>query len=549
MIKLFSSTFRFCLLILLAQFAAHTLSANLATTVTANESASQIIESIPGRPVFGQNLFAGGFGNVQFAGFNPEYQISIGDVISLQLWGGFEVTTQLTVDAQGNVFIPNIGPVKLLGVANKDLNDTLAKKVASVYQKNVKLYASLDASQPVKLFVTGFVKKPGLYGGLSSDSILSYLEKASGINNRSGSYLDIQLKRNGTTIEHYNLYQFILTGDIVYRQLHDGDVLVVGPKQSTVMFDGLVENTAQLEFAGSELNLQQALDIVGLRPEVTHLRITRGNRIKQEVEYIALNDSKTTVVYNGDTVDAVADKPKGTIVVFVEGEHEGSAEYVLPYGATLEQLIKQIKPSPHSLMDDMQLFRESVAKRQKEMLLLSLQRLENVTYSARSGSVGEANLRASDAKMIDQFIERAKQVEPLGHVILGNNEKRDQIILQNRDRILIPAESLLVQVHGEVMFPSAMVWQKDLRAANYIEAAGGLTQKNKQSRVLIIQKDGSIRNLTGNRSAFDNKKAYVNPGDEILVLPQVDTKGMQFALDISQIIYQIALVARVAVLL
>lgn len=39
----------------------------------------------------------------------------------------------------------------------------------------------------------------------------------------------------------------------------------------------------------------------------------------------------------------------------------------------------------------------------------------------------------------------------------------------------------------------------------------------------------------------------INPGDRILVLPKVDTKGMLLAKDLMQIIYQIAVATKVAV--
>ena len=499
--------------------------------------------------VFGQNIFAGGFAESNFKGFNPDYVIGVGDIISLQLWGGYEVTSKLTVDAQGNIFIPNIGPVKLQGVANKDLNSTIAKKVSSVYQKNVKLYANLDASEPVKLYVTGFVKKPGLYGGLSSDSILSYLEKAGGINPDSGSYLTIHLKRNNTIINRYNLYDFILSGHIKQQQLHDGDVLVVGARQHNVSFSGLVENPVQLEFSNKTIRLNQALQIIGLLPEATHARITRGNRIKNEIEYIPLSKQANIDLHSGDSIEIVSDKPTGSIVVFVEGEHLGRAEYVMPFGSTLKDLLQRIEQSPNSLIEDIQLYREEVATRQKDMLNLKLQKLEDATFSARSNSEGVARLRASDAKMIDEFIKRAKDVEPLGLVVMGDNQLKHNITLKNRDRIHIPSKSLLIQVNGEVMFPSATVWKKENSIFDYIQAAGGFTQKKGQSRVLVIKQNGEILNYTASRGKIKGKNARLQPGDEILVLPQVTSKGMQFAIDLSQIIYQIALTARVALLL
>ena len=68
--------------------------------------------------VLGQNLFNGSFGRQQFTGFNPNYRIAVGDKVLLQLWGAVESRGDQVVDAQGNIFIPQVGPVNIAGVLN-----------------------------------------------------------------------------------------------------------------------------------------------------------------------------------------------------------------------------------------------------------------------------------------------------------------------------------------------------------------------------------------------------------------------------------------------
>ncbi|MEQ9209433.1 MAG: polysaccharide biosynthesis/export family protein, partial [Pseudomonadales bacterium] len=197
--------------------------------------------------VFGGNLFTGTFAQQSFSGFNPNYRINVGDTLYLQVWGAVEFEGEQQVDPQGNIFIPQVGPVRVLGTPNGELNNVIENAVSRVYTNNVFIYTSLVEAQPVKVFVTGNVIKPGLYPGLSSDSILSYLDRAGGIDPQRGSYLDVRLKRDNETVKVYNLYDFLLEGTIDSIQLHEGDVLVVGSRQSVVQFDGLVENPYQIE--------------------------------------------------------------------------------------------------------------------------------------------------------------------------------------------------------------------------------------------------------------------------------------------------------------
>ncbi|WOG29994.1 polysaccharide biosynthesis/export family protein [Endozoicomonas sp. 8E] len=502
----------------------------------------ELVETVTQRPVFGQNLFEG-FKQAEFKGFNPEYTLAIGDRVTLQMWGAYEVAVELTVDAQGNVFIPQVGPVKLQGVANKDLNQVIEKKVRSVYQKNVNVYSSLNAAEPVKLFVTGFVQSPGLYGGFSSDSILAFLAKSGGIRPESGSYLNVELKRNGKTRAIFNLYEFLLTGTIEQVQLGDGDTLVVNTRQGVAAFDGLVENPVQIEFANGQTALKDALDMVGVLPEATHVRIARNQMAKRNVEYLPIAKTADVQLQSGDEVTVVSDKMPGTISVSVEGEHNGQAVYILPYGSTIKDLMARLSPNDRSNIEAMQLFRESVAERQKAMLDVQLKQLEQAALSARSKSIGEANLRKADAESILQFVERARQAKPRGQVLLGQNKTRMEVLLKDQDRIVIPNKTVLVQVHGEVMFPNAMVFDNGKTIADYVSAAGGYSQKADQSRVLILHSDGTISRIEYNDGWFSSglAKYDVRPGDEILVMPQVDEKTMQYTSDLMQVIYQVAM--------
>lgn len=512
----------------------------------AESSGPGVIERATIRTVFGQNLFDG-FRQAEFKGFNPDYKIAIGDKITLQMWGAYEVAVELTVDAQGNVFIPQVGPVQLQGVANKDLNKVVEKRVRSVYQNNVNLYASLNATEPVKLFVTGFVKSPGLYGGFSSDSILAFLAKSGGIRPESGSYLNVELKRGNETRAYFNLYDFLLTGSIEQVQLQDGDTLVVNTRQGVAAFNGLVENPVQIEFENNEMPLNDALQMVGLMPEATHVRIARNQLAKRNVEYLPLTEVQEVVISSGDEITVVSDKMPGTISVLVEGEHSGQAMYILPYGSTINDLMARLKPNERSNIEAMQLFREEVAERQKAMLEVQLNQLEQTALSARSKSIGEARLRQSDAESILQFVARARQVDPRGQVLLGQNENRMDVLLKDNDRIVIPSQTVLVQVHGEVMFPNAMVFDDSSTINDYVNASGGYSQKADQSRVLVLHRDGTISRIEYRSGLFRSglAKYDVQPGDEILVMPQIDPKTMQYTSDIMQVIYQVAMSAAV----
>src|SRR5690606_28280450 len=124
-------------------------------------------------------------------GVNPDYAIAQGDRIAVRMWGARTFDGVLVVDIQGNIFLPEIGPIKVEGITNDRLAQRVRASVAQVYTDNVKVYTNLLGTQPLGVFVTGAVPYPGRYPGAKDDSVLYYLARAGGIDPQSGSYRDI----------------------------------------------------------------------------------------------------------------------------------------------------------------------------------------------------------------------------------------------------------------------------------------------------------------------------------------------------------------------
>jgi protein involved in polysaccharide export with SLBB domain len=491
--------------------------------------------------VFGANLFTGSFARQGAVQFNSDYLIATGDRVQVRLWGGFGFDNELVVDPQGNIFLPNVGPVKVMGVANRDLQRVVETAVRRVYRANVFTYASLAAAQPVRIFVGGNVARPGLYDGTSMDSLLHYLDQAGGIDPDRGSFLAVEVKRGEQVRATVNLYDFLLEGRIPLLQLSDGDMIFVPARGNTVLVNGLAQHPKRFEFTAAQLTVGDIMRLARPKAQATHVRVTRSTGTVRSVEYYPLAESANVVVGNGDEVAFAADKKSGTIAVRVEGEHDSAQEYVLPYGARLGDLMKQIVMNDRSEPESVQLFRDSVKERQKEMLATSLRNLEVALLTARSGSSDEARLRKDEAELTLQWIDRAKQVAPLGQVVISHASARDDLLLENGDIIRIPKKDGLVLVSGEVLFPNAVAWGKQLDLQDYIDRAGGFTQNADNARIVVARRDGSFEQS----DADSMSQRDVKPGDQVLVLPKVDEKRRQFWKDMTQIIYQIAVSAKV----
>ena len=487
--------------------------------------------------MFGAQLFTSATADSGASiGFNPSYVIGLGDTIQIRLWGAFSFDGALTVDPKGNIFLPNVGPLKVAGITNGQLNTLVTSKVKEVYQANVNVYASLVQAQPVKVFVTGYVRNPGLYGGVASDSLLSYLSKAGGVDSDRGSYVDIVVKRGNRVRSQVNLYDFLLNGNLALSQFSDGDTIVVGPRQHTFSIEGDVFNSYDFEFANSSIPVTEALSWARPKPGATHMTIIRQQGTMKRSEYYPLSSAPGRSLQDGDKLVVSSDRYAGTIQVRIEGAHSGEHAVVLPYGATMRQVLAQVRPNSMSQMDAIQLYRRSVALRQKEMLDVSLQKLEQASLSAQSSTQEEARLRMQEAQLVSRFVAKARTVVPKGEVVL-NEKNIDSVLLEDGDVISIPEKTSLVMVHGEVLFPNAVSWEKGLDPEEYIEKCGGLTQKSGNPKIIVIRQNGEALN------ADDVKE--MRPGDEIMVLPKYDSKNIEVSRGISTILYQLAVAAKV----
>ena len=494
-----------------------------------------------GLPIFGSQLFQGDFKDVSFNGFNPDYQIGIGDAIHLMIWGALESSLELKVDAQGNIFLPKVGPITVLGVRNADINKVINERIRQTYKENVDAYANLRSTQTVKVFASGSVMKPGLYQGFASDSVLYFLDRAGGIDPERGSYLNVSVLRGGKPVSTVSLYDFLEKGTLPITQFRDGDVILVGPRGNTITFQGEVNNSGRFEFTGPKAPLDHLLALASPKAGATSLSVRRAQGGYSQALTFPLGEASTHQVEPGDLVEVTSHNVPKTILVTIAGEHEGPQNIVLPYGAVLAQGIDKIVPSPRSDLGSLQVFRKSVADRQKALLNQSLDNLERNILNAQSSSLEEAKLRQTESEMILAFIKRARDVQPKGQVLLESVSKADQLRLEDGDILYIPSQSSLVTVYGEVKFPNTQTYRNRDTVDKYIGRAGGFTPTANEKELIIIRPNGAIDSIgKGHGVALE-------PGDEIIVLPKPDKKGFLFAKDISTILYQIAIAARVVI--
>ncbi|EHI1184818.1 polysaccharide export protein [Escherichia coli] len=488
-------------------------------------------------PPYGANLFAGGYETERSDGLNDNYLIAPGDKLNIWIWGAVNFSNVVTVDNQGNIFIPDVGPINVKNVAASKVNNLVTSHISEVFTNNVNVYVNLLTATPVSVYVTGPVIRPGQYAGQSSDSVLYFLKRAGGIDSDRGSYRHIKVLRQNRVIQQIDLYEFMQQGKMPKLPLKDQDVILVEPQGPMINVAGKVRNPFRFELKNSTALGSELIDYALPLAKVSHVGVIGDRASGPFSVYMPYKDFDRIQLSDGDKVLFNDDMHAQVYDVQVMGSYRGPSYFTVRKETRLHDLLNHIPIDPNMAdYGSIYIMRKSVAARQKEMLEDSLNRLERSVFTAPASSDGEASIRTKEAELVMRFVEKARKIQPLGKVVVSDKGVIANILLEQGDQIVIPNKTDLIQVGGEVMMPQAVVYNKNASLEDYVAWAGGYTDRANDKRIAVVHANGLMEFKDG---------GDVMPGDQILVMPKVDSKMMQSIKDITQVIYQVAVAANV----
>lgn len=481
---------------------------------------------------FGANLFSTPNPPSNLAP-NPNYIIQPGDTVAIQIYGGETAQSSSVVDTQGNVFLPGFGPVHVAGVSAANLQLTVQKEVANAFTTNVSVYAVLQSENSITVYVTGFVQAPGQYLGSASDSVLDFLSRAGGVDPSRGSYRDVEVLRNGQILRHVDLYDFLLSGTELPATLQDGDTILVLKQEPIVAVGGAVRNTYLFEVPDPQTAGRDILNLARPLPSATNVLIN-GTRSGQPFsQYVSLTQLAYTPLYDQDQLTFITDVPAPTITVQVQGSRVGPSVLVAGRDTSLKTVLNYIAVDPHDAdTRSVYIIRPGLAAQQYDAIQAALDRLQKALFYATSVTTGEAQIRASEAAQVQDYINAARTIQPDGVLVVANDDGTiNDVRLETGDIIMIPETSDTVMVDGEVQSPQAITFNPAATRGDYINLAGGTTERGQQSRTVI-------RRLSGKLVLDPN--APIMAGDELIVLPYVETENFVISQDVLSLIYQVA---------
>lgn len=510
------------------------------------------LPSIAEQKRFGDNLFTGSFSKVNEISENKNYILQPGDEVQIRTWGALSLNLLEVVDSRGVIFIDQVGAIDVSGIKYGGLNNFIKTVMHREYSTDVKVYASLKNYKKINIFISGMANSPGVYSGATSDSILSFLDRAKGIG-ENGSYTDIDIIRNSKNIGKVNLYKYIKSGEKPIFRLRNGDVIHINPLKREVIIEGLDGDSVRYEIINNKIDSETIASITGYFKKLITIEKTTTTRDGIKREVIELSKGDSIKVKSGDIVKVLPAQETTDIVVEIKNNATNATiKKVMSPGSTLHQLFLDIGVnngvSKNNSLKVVRLYRESVKEQQVKQYKEYASRVRRMALMNQANTKEISLLAKSESDRLTLFADKIEHATPQGSIVISYDEISN-VILEDGDRIEIPVRPTTVSVNGSVMFPNTYIHKEGVSVSEYIRKSGNISEDSGNERVLLKHHDGSV--IVIDMESINNcflscdggEKVY--PGDEILVIPGTMDKSWQYSKEILSILYQLAVSARV----
>ena len=142
--------------------------------ITTKSDFERFAEDGTGRrlPVYGRRLFdevPTTFAPVERVPVPADYVIGPGDELLIRAWGKIDLDSRVTVDRNGQVYLPRVGTLNVAGLRYEQLEGYLHAAISALF-KDFELNVALGQLRSIQIFVLGSARQPGAYtvGSLST---------------------------------------------------------------------------------------------------------------------------------------------------------------------------------------------------------------------------------------------------------------------------------------------------------------------------------------------------------------------------------------------
>lgn len=429
------------------------------------------------REVFGRNIFNNR--NLTFApnmniATPQNYVLGPGDVLVVDVYGGSQESQRLTVSPEGDVYVPEFGPIQVSGLQIRAAQNRIRQRLGRYFQSS-DIRITLGQTRSIQVNVLGEVRVPGTYTLSSLSTVYHALYRAGGISNL-GTLRNIKLYRQGKLVTVVDVYEFIFNGRLAGNvPLQDNDVIQVDTYDCLVNVTGYVKRPMFYELRETE-SISTLLKYCGGFTSDAHKQTVRVNR----------NAEKMKNVFNIDEFDFSSFKLHDGDSVSVEAISDLYENMVEINGAVARPGMYQLGEKVYSVKS-------------------LLERAEGLTPEAMTNRAVLRRLKPN----------RTQEVLSVDLEGIMNGTEAD-IQLQNEDILFIPTipehqYSRTITILGEVVFPGPYEYADSMTLENFILQAGGLTYAASTAKVDVSRQ---YHDPNATNAGMDLKKTFSFTIDE-----------------------------------
>ena len=429
---------------------------NAITALGSAEAPHYVPDSLSpsGKRVFGRDIF-----NNKKLSFEPQmniatpqnYVVGPGDQLIIDIYGASQQSLKLTVSPDGDVTVPEFGPIRVSGLSINAAQAKIRSKLGSYYQSS-EIKTSLGQTRSIMVNVMGEVRVPGTYTLSAFATVFHALYMAGGISDL-GTLRSIKVFRQGRQISVVDVYEFILNGRLAGNvRLQDNDVIQVGTYDCIVDISGKVKRPMAYEMRKGE-SLAALLKYSGGFTGDAYkklIRVLRNSEEMKSVYNVEEFDFASFKLEDGDEVniDQIYDRFKNMVeikgAVFRPGMYQYGEEV-----NSVRSLIERASGLTEEAMTSKAVLRRLKPNRTQEVITIDLDGI-------LSGTVADIPLQNEDILFIPTLAEH-----------------------QNLRTLTIT---------GEVIFPGTYEFADRMTIEDLILQAGGLTDRASTIKVDVSRR-------------------------------------------------------------
>jgi polysaccharide biosynthesis/export protein len=296
-------------------------------------------------PVYGRRLFdevPTTFAPVERVPVPADYVLGPGDELLIRAWGKIDLDSRVTVDRNGQVYLPRVGTLNVAGLRYEQVEGYLHAAVSALF-KDFELNVALGQLRSIQIFVLGSARQPGAYTVGSLSTLVNALF-ASGGPSATGSMRHIQLRRGNRLLAEFDMYDLVQKGDKSHDvPLLPGDVIYIPPIGAQVAISGNVNEPGIYELK-AETTVAAALEGAGGLTSLAGAERVLLERIDhhstRRVEEFPLDASGfARLLQDGDVLRIYPLSPKFENAVTLRGNVAEPGRYVWKEGMRVSDLI------------------------------------------------------------------------------------------------------------------------------------------------------------------------------------------------------------------